>query len=243
MTGLAGLKAIVTGGAAGIGWATAQKLMTQGARVAVIDRSPCPQGAALEFIADLTDAAGLTAAIGDAAAALGGLDILVNSAGIDLEAPSESVPDEAWNQVLEVNLTGPMRAARAAYPWLARSEHAAIVNIASAAGLRPIPDRAAYTSSKAGLIMLSKSLALDWADAQIRVNAVCPGAVQTALFATSYQEAADPAARLDEIRQRYSLKRVAEPDELAEAIVFLASPAASYITGVALAVDGGRSFH
>ncbi|GHF39349.1 SDR family NAD(P)-dependent oxidoreductase [Seohaeicola zhoushanensis] len=243
MTSLAGLKAVVTGGAAGIGWATVARLTEQGAQVAVIDRSPCPEAGTLGFLADMTDAQALSTAMADAAQALGGIDILVNSAGIDLEAPSESVADGDWSRVIEVNLTGPMRAARAAFPWLAKSDKAAIVNIASAAGLRPIPDRAAYTSSKAGLIMLSKSLALDWADEGIRVNVVCPGAVQTALFATSYEGAANPEARLAEIRARYPLKRVAEPEELAEAIVFLASPAASYITGVALAVDGGRSFH
>lgn len=243
MSRLEGLRAIVTGGAAGIGWATACKLIAEGARVAVVDRNPCPEGEALGYVADMTDAAGLTAAIGVAAEALGGLDILVNSAGIDLEAPTEAVADADWARVLEVNLTGPMRAARAAFPWLAKSGNAAIVNISSAAGLRPIPHRAAYTSSKAGLIMLSKSLALDWADDGIRVNAVCPGAVQTALFATSYEDAEDREARLAEIKDRYPLKRVAEPEELAEAIVFLASPAAAYITGVALAVDGGRSFH
>ena len=242
MSGLKGARAIVTGGAAGIGWATVQALSAQGAQVAVIDRNPCPAGAA-GFIADLRDNASVAQAIAEAAAHLGGIDILVNSAGVDLEAPSEGVSDADWARVIDVNLTGPMRAARAAFPWLAASDKGAIVNVASAAGLRPIPDRAAYTASKAGLIMLSKSLALDWADEGIRVNAVCPGAVQTELFATSYADAPDPEARLAEIRARYPLKRVAEPDELAEAIVFLASPSAGYITGVALAVDGGRSFH
>ncbi len=243
MSRLEGLKAIVTGGAAGIGWATACKLIAEGAQVAVVDRNPCPEGAALGYVADMTDTAGLTAAIGAAAEALGGLDILVNSAGIDLEVPSEKVSDADWCRVLEVNLTGPMRACRAAFCWLGKSGNAAIVNISSGAGMRPIADRAAYTSSKAGLIMLSKSLALDWADEGIRVNAVCPGAVHTDLFAKSYEGADDPEAQLAEIKERYPLKRVATPEEMAEAIVFLASPAAAYITGVALAVDGGRSFH
>lgn len=243
MSDLMGLRAVVTGGASGIGLATAARMAACGARVAVIDRNRTADTSAEQFPADLRDDAAVQEAMRRAAGALGGIDLLVNSAGIDLEATTETVQEVDWSTVIDVNLSGPMRAARAAFPWLVRSSAASIVNVSSAAGLRPIPNRAAYTSSKAGLIMLSKSLALDWAKHGIRVNAVCPGAVQTALFATSYEACDDPDQRLAQIRDRYALKRVAHPDELAEAIVFLAGPGASYITGVALAVDGGRSFH
>ncbi|WP_102224162.1 SDR family NAD(P)-dependent oxidoreductase [Acidimangrovimonas sediminis] len=238
-----GLRVLITGGASGIGLATARMLLSRGAAVAVIDREAVAVPGIASAVADLTDPPGLEAAVAAMAAALGGIDILVNSAGIDLETPFSEMGDAEWNHVLDINLNGPMRACRAAFPYLRASDRASVVNVSSAAGLSPIPDRAAYCASKAGVVMLSKSLALDWAAHGIRVNTVCPGAVQTPLFEQSYRDHADSEARLDQIRARYPLGRVAEPDELAEAIVFLASPAASYITGTTLAVDAGRSFH
>lgn len=240
---LNGLKVLITGGASGIGRATAEMMRVRGAEVAVLDRAESgPDGMAFAR-ADLTDAGGVAHSLRDLAEGMGGLDVLINCAGIDLEAPSAEVTDAQWEEVIGINLTGPMRTARAAFPYLRASDRGAIVNVSSGAGLRPIPDRAAYCSSKAGLVMLSKSLALDWAPHGIRVNAVCPGAVETGLFRQSYEDHPDPEGRLEMIRARYALGRVAAPEELAEAIVFLASPAASYVTGVALAVDGGRSFH
>lgn len=239
----AGCKAVVTGGAAGIGWETAALLAQQGAEIVVVDRNLPASDRFPALQADLTDNAAVEQAIATAAGLLGGIDVLVNSAGIDLERPTEDVSDAEWSRVVDVNLTGPMRVCRAAFPWLRASGHGVIVNVASGAGLRPIPDRAAYCASKAGLVMLTKSLALDWAEYGIRANVVCPGAVQTDLFAQSYVNAPDPEARLAEIRARYPLNRIAEPRELAEAIAWIAGPASSYVTGVALAVDGGRSFH
>lgn len=240
---LEGLKVLITGGAAGIGRATALMMRDRGAEVAVLDRADTgPEGMAFAR-ADLADANGAARAVGELCKGMGGLDVLINCAGIDLEAPSDEVTDAQWEAVIGINLTGPMRTARAAFPYLCDSARAAIVNVSSGAGLRPIPDRAAYCSSKAGVVMLSKSLAMDWAAHGIRVNAVCPGAVETGLFRQSYEDRPDPEGRLELIRSRYAMGRVGAPDELAEAIVFLASPAASYVTGVALAVDGGRSFH
>lgn len=241
MNGLEGYRAVVVGGAAGIGRATAALLEERGARVFVIDRNDAaPREGAR---ADLADAGTVTAAMVRAAEVLGGIDILVNSAGIDLEAPSEAVSDADWDRVLSVNLSGPMRAARAAFPHLAASGRGAIVNVSSGAGLRPIPGRAAYCASKAGLVMLSKSLAFDWAAQGIRVNTVCPGAVHSDLFDQSWVHAPDPEAKLEEIRERYALRRIAQPEELAEAILFLVGPGARHITGTTLAVDGGRTFH
>lgn len=243
MSTLAGLRAIVTGGGAGIGLETARLLARQGAAVVILDRV-LPEGEPLPALrCDLALEAEVNSAVDEAAAQLGGIDIVVNSAGVDLERSTETVSDAEFSRVLEINLTGPMRVCRAAFPWLKQSGRGAIVNVSSGAGLRPIPDRAAYCASKAGLVMLTKSLALDWAAHSIRANAVCPGAVDTALFQQSYINFPDPQARLAEIRARYPLNRIAEPAELAEAITWIASPAAAYITGVALAVDGGRSFH
>ena len=243
MSELDGLRVLVVGGAAGIGRATAVMMQARGAEVAVLDRAASgPDGMAYAG-ANVLDDLAVAEAVRGLCKGMGGLDVLINCAGIDLEAPSAEVTDAQWEQVIGVNLTGPMRTARAAFPYLCHSERGAIVNVSSGAGLRPIPDRAAYCASKAGVVMLSKSLAMDWAEHGIRVNAVCPGAVETGLFRQSYEGHDDPDARLELIRSRYALGRVGAPDELAEAIVFLASPAASYVTGVALAVDGGRSFH
>lgn len=243
MSALAGYRALVVGGAAGIGLATARMMAARGAAVGVLDRHALDAPGIAAAEADLADTAAVSAAVAALAGQLGGIDILVNSAGIDLEAPTETVADPDWARVIDINLSGPMRAARAAFPWLKASGRGAIVNVSSAAGLRPIADRAAYCASKAGLVMLSKSLALDWAEHAIRVNTVCPGAVHTGLFDQSWQGAPDPDARLDEIRARYPLGRIAAPEELAEAILYLAGPTAAYVTGTTLAVDGGRSFH
>lgn len=244
---LSGKRALVTGGAAGIGLAAARLLAARGAEVAVIDRDHAALAAADGFAAtacaDVRDSLAIRAAIGGVVGRLGGLDILVNCAGVDLESPTAAMSDEEWERVLDINLTGTMRICRAAYPALAASGAAAIVNLSSGAGLSPLPERAAYCSAKAGLVMFSKSLAMEWAKDGIRVNAICPGAVDTALFRTSYEHHPEPEARLAQIRARYALGRIADPAELAEAIVWLASPAASYVTGVALAVDGGRTFH
>ncbi|MER5172970.1 SDR family NAD(P)-dependent oxidoreductase [Thioclava kandeliae] len=241
MSMFAGYRAVIVGGSAGIGRATALMLEGRGAQVFIIDRNDAAPFACAR--ADLADASAVEAAMESAARALGGIDILVNSAGIDLETPSEAGNDDDWSHLLSVNLSGPMRTARAAFPYLAASGHGAIVNVSSGAGLKPIPDRAAYCASKAGLVMLSKSLALDWAEEGIRVNTVCPGAVHSDLFDQSWANAPDPQTKLSEIRDRYALRRIAQPEELAEAIVFLAGPAACHITGSTLAVDGGRTFY
>lgn len=246
-TELSSLRFIVVGGAAGIGLATAELLASRGAKVAIIDRNEATVASAEGIVAslkgDLLDHAGFDAAFAEAVGALGGLDGLINCAGIDLLKPVETMSDAEWARILAVNLTGPMRTCQSALPYLKQSPVGAIVNLSSGAGLMPIADRTAYCTAKAGLVMMSKALAMEWAPYGIRVNAICPGAVDTPLFRTSYENAPDPAARLEQIKTRYALKRIADPAELAEAIVFLASPAASYITGVALAVDGGRTFH
>jgi NAD(P)-dependent dehydrogenase (short-subunit alcohol dehydrogenase family) len=246
-TDVSGLRFVVVGGAAGIGLATAELLASRGARVAIIDRNEASdalaEGIVVSLKGDLLDHVVFDAAFANAVAALGGLDGLINCAGIDLLKPVETMSDTEWDRILAVNLTGPMRTCQSALPHLKLSPVGAIVNLSSGAGLMPIADRTAYCTAKAGLVMMSKALAMEWAPYGIRVNAICPGAVDTPLFRTSYENAPDPAARLEQIKTRYALKRIADPAELAESIVFLASPAASYITGVALAVDGGRTFH
>ena len=241
---LGGRRVAVVGGAAGIGRATVLLALREGAAVGVIDREPWQDGEAPGPVAaaDVCDTAALEAATDAVAASLGGLDGLVFSAGIDLVSPLAETADAAWQRVLDVDLTGGMRACRAAlrhFPAAGGS----MVLVASAAGLAPLPHRTAYCAAKAGLIMFAKALALELAPRSIRVNALCPGAVDTALFRQSWQYEPDAEAALTAIRARYALRRVADPEELAAAAVFLLGAAGSYVTGTALAADGGRSFH
>ncbi len=239
-----GRRVLVTGGGSGIGRAAAAGLKAEGAAVAVLDNRQAALDAldfeAATFLADVTDP---VEAVTAAADALGGLDGVVNSAGIDLVAPFAEMALADWQRVLAVNLTGAMAVCQAALPALTAAGGGTIVNVASGAGLRPLADRTAYCASKAGLVMLSKTLALELADRNIRVNAVCPGAVDTPLFRGGFEGPEPTAADIEMVRARYALQRVAEPAEIAAAIRFLTSAESSYVTGAALAVDGGRTFH
>lgn len=242
-----GRRMLVTGGAKGIGKAAALRFLAGGAQVACLDMDEAAL-AELEpgFLAlngDVTDTASVEEAVAKAAARLGGLDGIVNSAGVDLQSSLEDMTDAAWERLIAVNLTGPMKVCRAASPFLKAAGGGTIVNVSSGAGLQPLKFRSAYSASKAGLQMFSKSLAMELAEAGIRVNVVCPGAVETPLFRSSIAEGETGDAQLDAVRARYALARIADPDEIAAGIAFLSSAEASYVTGIALAVDGGRTFH
>jgi len=248
---LAGRHALIAGGAKGIGAATAELFLAEGAQVAVLDRD---RGALDDFtarcasrvfgaVADVSDAEAVAAAVASAAGALGGIDAVVNAAGIDLVADVETMPLEAWNRVLAVNLTGPMLVMRACYPHLKAAGSGTIVNVSSGAGLLPLQNRTAYCASKAGLQMASKALAMEAAAFGIRVNTVCPGAVETDLFRDGLADTPDPEAAYEAVRARYALRRIAEPAEIAAAILWLTSAESSFVTGTAMAVDGGRTFH
>ena len=244
-----GRRMLVTGGAKGIGRATVQRFLDGGAQVACLDMD----GVALAGLkqtrrvvaleADVTDTVSVEAAVAEAAARMGGLDGVVNSAGVDLQSCLEDMTDAAWERLIAVNLTGPMKVCRTAVPFLRAAGGGTIVNVSSGAGLQPLKFRSAYSASKAGLQMFSKSLAMELAEAGIRVNAICPGAVETPLFRSSIAGGDTGEAQLDAVRVRYALARIAGPDEIAAGIAFLSSAEASYVTGVALAVDGGRTFH
>jgi NAD(P)-dependent dehydrogenase (short-subunit alcohol dehydrogenase family) len=251
-----GRRILVTGAAKGIGLATLVRLAAEGAHVAALDRDASALaslgarlGQALGHAAavDVADGAAVADAVKASAAALGGLDGVVNAAGVDLYADIEAMAPGDWERVLAVNLTGPFLVIQAAYPYLKAAGGGTIVNVSSAAGLSPLKNRTAYCASKAGLQMASKALAIEAAPFKIRVNTVCPGAVETELFrsgfAAAFPSAPDEEAIRDSVRARYALNRIAEPDEIAAAIVWLSGHESSYVTGVALAVDGGRSFH
>jgi NAD(P)-dependent dehydrogenase (short-subunit alcohol dehydrogenase family) len=246
---LGGRKVLVTGAAAGIGRACVELFLAEGASVAMLDRdragleranAELAAPARLTSIAlDIADREAVSAGVSRAASALGGLDGLVNSAGIDLHQPFEETDWAAWDEIMTVNLIGAMLVCHAALEPMKASGKAAIVNIASGAGLRPIADRVAYCASKAGLVMATKALALDLARYGIRANAVCPGAVDTELF----RQSLGGGATIEEVRQRYAMKRIGSVSEVAAAVLFLLSDESSFVTGAALAVDGGRVFH
>ena len=242
---LAGRRILITGAAKGIGRATLLRFAREGAAVFALDHDAVALAAldAPGRAVDVSDAAAVTRAVAEAAGQLGAIDGVVNAAGIDLVAEFGAMALDDWSRVLAVNLTGPMLVMQAAYPHLQAAGGGTIVNVSSAAGLSPIQHRTAYCASKAALQMASKALAMEAAAFGIRVNAVCPGAVETSLFRSSIDSAVDPAAAYDAVRARYALRRVAEPEEIASAILWLTSSQSSYVTGVALAVDGGRTFH
>jgi len=236
--------ALVTGAARGIGLATAKRFLADGWRLALLDidaENLARTCAALDrpdttmpIVCDVSDAAAVAAALASVAERFGRLDALVNNAGIAIFKPILEVTPDDWARVLAVNLTGPFLVTQAAVPLMRDSGGGAIVNITSISGLRASTLRTAYGTSKAGLAHLTKQQAAELAALGIRVNAVAPGPVDTAMA---------KAVHTPEIRQDYHdhmpLNRYGFEEELAEAIHFLCSDRASYITGQILAVDGG----
>jgi 2-keto-3-deoxy-L-fuconate dehydrogenase len=240
--GFDGLRAVVTGGASGIGLATAQLLAARGAMVAVLDldladlRLPL-----LGFTADIADDASVRAAISGAVSALGGLDILINNAGIGAAGTVEDNPDEQWHRVLDVNVIGTARVTRAALPHLRRSKHAAIVNTCSIAATAGLQQRALYSASKGAVLALTLAMAADYVREGIRVNCVNPGTVDTPWVGRLLDAADDPAAERAALSARQPTGRLVSALDVAAAIAYLASPDAGSVTGTALAVDGGMA--
>jgi len=240
MTGLSGLRAVVTGGASGIGLATARSLAAQGAAVAVLDLDPGGVSEPLLGLrADVSDDASVRAAVEQAVERLGGLDILVNNAGIGAVGSIEDNPDEQWHRVMDVNVLGIVRATRAALPHLRRSVHAAVVNTCSIGATAGLPQRALYCASKGAVLSLTLAMAADHVREGIRVNCVNPGTADTPWVGRLLDAAEDPEAERAALNARQPLGRLVTADEVAAAIVYLASPAAASVTGTALAVDGG----
>lgn len=241
-TDLNGLTALVTGGASGIGLATALLLAERGARVAVLDLDPSAAPAPLRgFTADVSDDASVRTAVEGAAEALGGIDILVNNAGIGATGTVEDNPDEQWHHVLDVNVLGIVRTTRAALPHLRRSAHASVVNTCSIAATAGLPQRALYSASKGAVLSLTLAMAADHVREGIRVNCVNPGTVDTPWVGRLLDAADDPAAERVALDGRQPTGRLVSAQEVAAAIAYLASPAAGSTTGTALAVDGGMA--
>ncbi|MDG4862468.1 SDR family NAD(P)-dependent oxidoreductase, partial [Streptomyces sp. T-3] len=195
MTDFEGLRALVTGGASGIGRATAELLSARGAQVTVLDLDPDTVAKPLlAQRADVTDDASVRAAVAAAAAEMGGLDIVVNNAGIGAQGTVEDNDDAQWTRVLDVNVLGMVRTTRAALPHLRRSERAAIVNTCSIAATAGLPQRALYSASKGAVLSLTLAMAADHVREGIRVNCVNPGTVDTPWVGRLLDAAPDPAA-------------------------------------------------
>lgn len=242
---LDGMRALVTGGTKGIGLAITKEFLELGAEVAVVARKDvswlAPLAAAAEagrlrtVVADVSTAAGRARVLDGLPAGWDALDILVNNVGTNIRKSSLTISDAEYRTVLETNLTSAWDLSRTLQPRLAASGHGSLVNIGSVAGMRSVGSGAAYAMSKAALAHLTRYLAVEWAPDRIRVNMVAPWYTRTPLAAPVL----DQPDVLQSIVDRTPLGRVAEPEEIAALVAFLCLPAASYITGQEIAVDGG----
>lgn len=236
-----GLSAMVTGGCSGIGAATAALLAERGARVAVADLAP-PAGADLVSVeCDVTRRSSVGAAVAATVEAFGGLDIVVNNAGIGAEGDVTANDDEQWWRLLDVNVIGMARVAAAALPHLRRSEHAAMVMTSSVVATLGVPGRVAYAASKGAVQALTFAMAADHVHEGIRVNCVAPGTTDTPWIGRLLATADDPDGAAAALRTRQPLGRLVHADEVARAIAYLASPSSGSTTGTVLTVDGGMS--
>lgn len=240
MTEFDGLVAVVTGGASGIGAAIAQRLLADGARVAVfdLDVAGAPVGA-LGVTADITDDGSVGAAVGRVLGEWGRLDVLVNNAGIGAQGTVADNPDGEWLRVLDVNVLGMVRVTRAALPALCRSPAAAIVNIGSIAATAGLPQRALYSASKGAVLALTRAMAADHLTEGIRVNCVNPGTADTPWIGRLLASADDPEAERAALEARQPHGRLVSAQEVAGAVAYLAGPSSASTTGTTIAVDGG----
>jgi 2-keto-3-deoxy-L-fuconate dehydrogenase len=241
-----GLVAVVTGGGSGIGAACVTAFLAGGAKVAVLDLKPgdatgTPAANAIGITADVADSASLRQAFTEVDTAFGGVDILVNSAGISAVGTVESNDDDEWHRVLDINVVGIVRASRAALPYLRRSRAGVIVNMSSIAATAGLVRRAAYSASKGAVHGLTLAMAADLVSEGIRVNCVAPATVDTPWVARLLAGTDDPEGEKARLAARQPTGRLVQPEEVAAAVAYLASPAAAATTGMSLAVDGGMS--
>jgi 2-keto-3-deoxy-L-fuconate dehydrogenase len=236
-----GLVAAITGGASGIGLATARLLRDRGGRVAVLDLAEAPEADLLSLQCDVRHDDEVRGAVARVVAQLGGLDVLVNNAGVSAVGTVEDNDDAEWARVLDVNVTGVVRVTRAALPHLRASRAASVVTTCSVASYAGLPKRALYSATKGALFALTLAMAADHVGEGIRVNAVAPGTADTPWVARLLAQAADPAAERAALEARQPLRRLVTPEEVAHAIAYLASPLSGSTTGTVLPVDGGMT--
>lgn len=248
---LSGRRIVVTGAASGIGRAVAELLWSRGASLALLDIAadavalPEARPAQVARIAacDVAQEDQVSAAVASLAQALGGLDGVVNCAGVSLRRSIDETTAADWDRVIGINLTGTFNICRAAVPHLRKAGGGTVVNIASGAAFRPSFHFAAYCASKGGVLMFSRALALDLAADGIRVNTVCPGVVDTPMIDRAISISPDPDAASQRFLQASAMGRLGHPDEIAQAVLFLTSDCSSYMTGAAVSVDGGGAYH
>jgi len=245
-----GKSVLITGSSRGIGKATASAFIERGARVAINGRTPESTSAAIDELraagqavaaaGNVRTAGGCEAIVQAAVDALGGLDVLINAAGVWFDVSVEDSDEDVWDRTLDTNLKGTFFCSRGALTAL-RASKGVIVNVASDAGLLGERGMAVYCASKGGVVNLTRAMALDLAP-DVRVNCVCPGYVDTDMVRRDYiEKAADPAAIEEQLKACAPMKRIAKPEEIAKAIVYLASSDAGFITGAALPIDGGTT--
>lgn len=240
--------AVVTGAASGIGAAIAQSLGDAGAKVALLDldgkgaetnasRLRSQGRSAIAIECDIASEGSVGKAAQRVANELGACSVLINNAGLLRAGDLADVSLDAWNHVLAVNLTGYLLCARAFSKPMRNARRGSIVNVASISALHPQTGSGAYSASKAGVLLMSRQMAVEWGPSGVRSNAICPGMIRTALSATFYQEPGFEARRA----QVTASRRIGEPQDIADAALFLASPRSAYVNGAELLVDGGMS--
>jgi len=243
---LAGKRMVITGAARGIGRAVASRCIAEGARVVVVDLDPGTDGtlarelgAEAGLVADVSHGAAVANAIAAATETLGGLDGLINNAGIPMAGAVRDLAEDDWDRVLAVNLKSVYLMSRAAWPHFVAGGGGAIVSTGSITGMWGTQGQVGYAAAKAGTIMLTKCLALDGARDGIRANCVSPGFIHTPMLESYLASHADPQAAKAALDARTPLGRLGRPKDLADAFVYLASDEASWVTGTNLVVDGG----
>jgi NAD(P)-dependent dehydrogenase (short-subunit alcohol dehydrogenase family) len=247
MRRLEGKRAIVTGGGAGIGRAIAQRLADEGARVLVADLDADAAGTVAAELGgdargrrvDVTSEDDVAALVAAAVEAWGGLDVMVNNAGVGVAGPVTETSGEDWARIMAVNLTGTFHGMKAAIPAMRESGGGSVVNIASVAAVVGVKDRAAYSASKGGIYALTRAAALDHIEEGVRVNCVCPGTVDTPWIGRITAGYEDPADARAQMQARQPHGRFVAPEEIAALVAYLASDEAGSVIGAAMIVDGG----
>lgn len=236
-----GKRALVTGAAGGIGKVISQMLRAEGVSVAAADRNCDAVDAEVRISGNLLDPAYADALPLTAAKALGGLDIIINNAGVITRGPVTETTDQDWALSIGVNVEAPFRICRAGIPLLAEAGSGAIVNIASCWGVHPGPNHAVYCMTKAAIASLTQCMGRDHAHQGIHINAVCPNEVDTPMLRTGFEKRGfDPATAIAELGRTVPLGRVARPEDIADVVLFLASDAARYMCGSLVEVNGGK---
>ena len=243
---LKGRKAIITGAAAGIGFETARRFAAEGAQVVLsdidgtaVDAAAGKIDGAIAITADVTDQGQINRMVSGAIEAFGGLDIIVNNAGIPMLGTVETLAEADWDREIDVNLKSIYRTGRAVWPHFKSQGGGVILNTASIAGLLGSPGQASYGAAKAGVINLTRCMAIDGAAIPIRVNCICPGFIETPMVLAYLEGQDDPAASRAQVDAMHPLGGIGRPADIANGFVYLASDEASWVTGTALTIDGG----